>query len=144
VFVKGNVMKRALSVAVVLAVAMIGRGDDKKPVRDAMPRAGAVEWDLQTLEDSPAFAVVKREVKGNTVTWVLENKRNLGAEIIFGYQAAFLDADGVKLFTVGFEVDPFLMNMAKGERNRFVLNLPRAETWKDARKVVIKNGQYTN
>jgi hypothetical protein len=137
-------MKRSLSVAFVLTIALVSQGDDKKPVRDAMPRAEAVEWDLQVLEDSPTYAVVKREVKGNTVTWVLENKRNLGTEIVFGYQAAFLDADGVKLFTVGIETDPFLMNMPKGERNRFVLNLPRAEVWKAARKVVIKNGLYTN
>ena len=137
-------MKRALSIAFVLAVALIGHGDDKKPVRDALPRAEAVEWDLQVLENSPAYEVVKREVKGNTVTWVLENKRALGVEITFGYQAAFLDADGVRLFTVAVETEPFLMNMSKGERNRFVLNLPRAETWKVARKVVIKNGLYTN
>ena len=137
-------MKRIILVTVVATFVLAARGDDKKPVRDALPRADAVEWDLQTFEDSPAFTVVKREVKGNAVTWVLENKRDLGTEITLGYQAAFYDADGVKLFTVGIEVDPFLMNLPKGDRNRFVLNLPRAESWKAARKVVIKNGLFGN
>jgi hypothetical protein len=139
-------MRRALSMGFVVAIALAGsgHGEEKKPVKDALPRANTVAWDLQTFEESPAFEVVKREVKGNTVTWVLENKRSLGTEITFGYQAAFFDADGVKLFTVGIETDPFLLNMPKGERNRFVLNLPRAESWKAARKVVIKNGLYSN
>jgi hypothetical protein len=133
-------MKRLLSFAFVVAVVVAGRGDDKKSARDALPRAGEVQWDLATFEESPAFEVAKREVKGNTVTWVLENKRGLGTEIVFGYQARFYDADGVKLFTVGIEVDPFLMNLAKGERNRFALHLPRPEGWKGVRKVVITNG----
>ena len=133
-------MKRLLSFAFVVAVAVAGRGDDKKPARDALPRAGEVQWDLTLFEESPAFEVVKGEVKGNSVTWVLENKRGLGTEIVFGYQARFYDADGVKLFAVGIEVEPFLMNLAKGERNRFALHLPRPESWKGARKVVITNG----
>ena len=139
---KGTVMRRVLSVAFGLAIALAGpgRGDDKKPARDALPRAGEVQWDVAFFEESPAFEVVKREVKGNSVTWVLENKRGLGTEIVFGYQARFYDADGVKLFAVGIEVEPFLMNVAKGERNRFALHLPRPESWKAARKVVITNG----
>ena len=137
-------MKRIILVTVVATFVLAARGEDKKPVRDALPRADAVEWDLQVFEDSPAFTVAKREVKGNTITWVLENKRDLGTEILLGYQAAFVDADGVKLFTVGIEVSPFLMNLSKGERNRYVLNLPRAESWKAARKVVIKNGLLNN
>ena len=137
-------MKRIILVTVVATFVLAARGEDKKPARNALPRADAVEWDLQVFEDSPAFTVVKREVKGNAVTWVLENKRDLGTEILLGYQAAFVDADGVKLFTVGFEVSPFLMNLSKGERNRYVLNLPRAESWKAARKVVITNGLFGN
>jgi hypothetical protein len=43
---------------------------------------------------------------------------------------------------LGIETDPFLLNMPKGERNRFTLTLPKDEKWKDARKVVIKNGLY--
>ena len=137
-------MNRVLSVAI-LAVALAGvRAEDRKTVKDALPKADAVQWDLRVFEESPTYSVVKREVKSNSVTWVLENKRNLGTEITFGYQAAFYDADGVKLGTVDIEVEPFLMNMPKGERNRFVLHLPKAESWKDARKVVIKNGQFSN
>ena len=135
-------MKRALSVAVVLAAARAGRGGGKKPVMDALPHAATVQWDLEGFAASPAFEVVKREVKGGSMTWVLENKRNLGTEITFGYQAAHYDADGVKLGTVAIDVDPFLMNTPKGERNRFVLQLPREESWKAIRKVVIKNGQF--
>ena len=48
--------------------------------------------------------------------------------------------NGVKLFAVGIEVEPSLMNLGKGERNRFALHLPRPEGWKAARKVVITNG----
>jgi hypothetical protein len=139
-------MKRGLSLAFILSAALAGpgRSDDKKPVRDPLPRAATVQWDLRVFEESPAYEVVKREVKPNHVTWVLENRRNLGTEITFGYQAAFYDADGVKLGTVEIEVDPFLMNLPKGERNRFTLHLPREESWKGARKVVIKNGQFGN
>jgi hypothetical protein len=141
---EGNIMKRALSVALILFVGMAGslRAEETKPQKDSLPREGTVQWDLQTFEESPAFEVAKREVKGNSVTWVLENKRNLGTEITFGYQAIFLDADGVKVFTIGIETEPFLLNMPKGERNRFVLHLPRQEQWKSIRKVIIKNGLY--
>ena len=41
--------------------------------------------------------MVKREVKGNKVSWVLENKRDLGTEITFGYQAALYDADKIDI-----------------------------------------------
>jgi hypothetical protein len=118
-------------------------GGEKKPSRDTLPREEAVTWDVQVLEDAPSFEVVKREVKGNKVTWVLENKRNLGTEIIFGYQATLFDEDGVKIRTIGIEVEPFLMNMPKGERNRFVLHLPPTEKWKEVRKVIITNGAYS-
>jgi hypothetical protein len=137
-------MKRALSVVFILLVSVAGpgRAEDTKPSKDSLPREGTVQWDLQVFEESPAFEVAKREVKGNSVTWVLENKRNLGTEITFGYQALFLDADGVKVFTIGIETEPFLLNTVKGERNRFVLHLPRPEQWKSVRKVIIKNGLY--
>ena len=139
-------MKAMLPAAFVLSVALSGlsHAEDKKPVKDALPRASAVEWDVRVFEEAPSFEVIKREVKGNNLTWVLENKRNLGTEITFGYQATYYDADGVKLGTVEIEVEPFLMNMPKGDRNRFVLHLPRTENWKGVRKVVIKNGQFSN
>jgi len=54
--------------------------------------------------------------------------------------AAFFDADGARLFVAGIESEPFRLNMSRGDRNRFVVNLPRAESWKAARKVVVKNG----
>jgi hypothetical protein len=137
-------MKRALSVAFILLVSVAGPAwaEETKSSKDSLPREGTVQWDVQFFEDSPAFEVAKREVKGNSVTWVLENKRNLGTEIVFGYQALFLDADGVKVFTIGIETEPFLLNTVKGERNRFVLHLPRQEQLKSVRKVIIKNGLY--
>lgn len=139
-------MKAILPAAFTLSVVLSGlsHAEDKKPIKDVLPRASAVEWDVRVFEKSPSFEVVKREVKGNDLTWVLENKRSLGTEITFGYQAAYYDADGVKLGTVEIEVEPFLMNMSKGERNRFVLHLPRTENWKGIRRVVIKNGQFSN
>jgi hypothetical protein len=139
-------MRQLLSaVALFLALASSALGDDKdsqnqKGRKAPLPRASTVRWDVTVLEDSPTYEVVKREVKGNTVTWVLENKRALGTEITFGYQAALYDEDGVKLATIGIEVDPFLMNMSRGERNRFNLHMPQPEKWKNIRKVVIKNG----
>jgi hypothetical protein len=126
-----------------LVAAQAGpREGEKKEVRDPLPRATEVKWVVDVFEDAPSFAVAKREINGNKVTWVLENKRDLGTEIVFGYQATLLDEDGVKIGTIGIEVEPFLMNMAKGERNRFVLHLPQPEKWKGVRKVVITNGQY--
>ena len=49
---------------------------------------------------------------------------------------------GVKLATIGIETEPFLLNMPKGERNRFTLHLPPEDKLKGVRKVVIKNGSY--
>src|SRR5262245_9504001 len=141
-------MKLASLFAMVLLLAVgIARADSKdsnkkKPSKDTLPQADKVEWDVQQFEDFPSFEVVRREVKGNNITWVLENKRALGTEIVFGYQAALFDRDGVKLATIGIVVDPFLMNLPQGERNRFTLNLPPTEKWKDVRKIVIKNGEF--
>src|SRR5262245_23808356 len=146
----GKPMKRTFSASILLlamtslALADDNGGDDKKARKDALPRANTVKWDVAVFEDSPAYEVAKREVKGNTVSWVLENKRNLGTEITFGYQAALYDMDGVKLGTIEIEVDPFLMNIPKGERNRFNLHLPQPDKWKNVRKVIIKNGQFGN
>ena len=141
-------MQRLLSAVLAMTfgfctVAQAGpRDGEKKEVRDELPRAADVKWVVHVLEDAPSYAVVKREVKGNKVTWIRENKRSLGAEITCGYQATLLDDDGVKIGTIGIEVEPFLMNMSKGERNRFVLHLPQPEKWKGIRKIVITNGLY--
>jgi hypothetical protein len=132
----------ALSFAFGSAAQADSRDGEKKEIRDELPRSAEVKWVVHVLEDAPSFAVVKREVKGNKVTWILENKRNLGTEITFGYQATLLDEDGVKIGTIDIEVEPFLMNLPKGERNRFVLHLPQPEKWKGVRKVVITNGLY--
>jgi hypothetical protein len=143
-------MQRVSSV-VILSLALAGSawgaapgGDEKTAAKDPLPHAGKVEWDVRVFEEAPSFRVVKREVKGNQVTWVLENKRNLGTEIVFGYQAALYDEDGVKLATIGIETEPFLLNLSKGERNRFVLHLPPPDKLKGVRKAVIKNGQLSN
>ena len=146
-----NTMQRVTSSAVILLLALVGSawGDprdsnDKKEVKDSLPNANQVVWDVRVFEESPAFKVVKREVKGNQVTWVLENKRDLGTEILLGYQAALYDEDGVKLGKIGIEVEPFLFNMPKGERNRFTLNMPPPDKLKQVRKVVIINGNLSN
>jgi hypothetical protein len=117
-----KIMQRVSSVALVLSLALVGvawgdsrEGSEKKETKDPLPHASQVEWDVRGFEESPAFMVVKREVKENRVTWVLENKRNLGTEILFGYQANLYDEDGVKLTTIGIEVEPFLLNMPKCE-----------------------------
>jgi hypothetical protein len=146
---KENAMKQVLSAAAILCLALVSSagadsndGKEKKSHKDSLPRESTVQWEVQVLEDSPSFEVVKREVKGNTVTWVLENKRNLGTEIVFGYQAMLYDQDGVRLGTIGIEINPSIMNMPKGERNRFLLHLPQPDKWKNVRKVIIKNGEY--
>ena len=142
-------MQRLSSLAVVLSLALAGSawgdsrdGDEKKEARDPLPHAKQLKWDVRGFEESPAFEVVKRQVKGNQVTWVLENKRGLGTEITFGYQATLYDEDGVKLATLEITTEPFLLNMSRGERNRFTLNLPPEDKLKGVRKVVIKNGPY--
>jgi hypothetical protein len=135
-------MRFAISVIIVALAACWGWSDDKAAGKAPLPREPKVKWDVDVFEKSPAFSFVKREVKGNQVIWILENRRNLGTEITFGYQAAFFDDDGIKLFTIEFETQPWLLNMPKGERNRFILNLPKDEKWSHARKVVIKNGEY--
>src|SRR6476660_3698290 len=94
--IEETTMRRLILTAFVWSVGGVALADpenseDKKRTRDALPRESAVKWDVQVLEDGPTYTVVKREVKGNKVTWVLENKRNLGTEITFGYQAAMFD-----------------------------------------------------
>jgi hypothetical protein len=141
-------MRRTMSAVVVLWFGLAGpaRAGDKeaREVKDALPYGPSVTWDVRVFEDAPSFTLVKREVKGNKVTWVLENRRDLGTEITFGYQAALYDEDGVKLKVIEIETEPWFLNMPKGERNRFVLHLPPAEKWKSIRKVVIMNGQFGN
>ena len=140
-------MQRLSSVALVLSLALAGfawgdsrEASEKKEVKDSLPHASQLKWDVRGFEESPSFTVVKRQVKGDRVTWVLENKRNLGTEITFGYQAALYDEDGVKLATIEVVTEPFLLNMSQGERNRFTLNLPPEDKLRGVRKVVIKNG----
>jgi hypothetical protein len=143
-------MKHVSSVAVILSLALAGwtwaddsrKGSEKKEAKNPLPQANKIEWDVRGFEESPSFRVVKREVKQNQVTWVLENKRNLGTEIQFGYQASLYDEDGVRLTKIGIEVEPFLMNLSQGERNRFTLHLPPPDKLKGVRKVVINNGPY--
>jgi len=142
-------MQRVSSAALIAALALAGTawgdprdGSEKKQLLDPLPHAGRVTWDVRGFEESPAFAVARRRVKGNEVTWVLENRRSLGTEITFGYQAALYDEDDVKLATIEIVTDPFPLNMSQGERNRFTLNLPPADRLKGVRKVVIKNGPF--
>ena len=142
-------MQRLSTVAVILSFALAGsvRSDDgevseQKVTKDRMPQSSRLRWDVRCFEESPTFTVVKRQVKGNQVTWVLENKRPLGTEITFGYQANLYDEDGVKLGQVGIVTDPFLLNMSQGERNRFTLNLPPPDKMKGVRKVTMKNGPF--
>ncbi len=121
-------MQRVSSAAVILSLALAGsvwgdpqEGSEKKATKDPLPHARQVQWDVRFFEESPTFAVAKRQVKGNQVIWVLENKRNLGTEIQFGYQAALFDEDGVKLATLGIETDP------PGRLRRAVLLDPSTE-----------------
>ena len=142
-------MQRLFSSLVVgvLSLALAGpawgdsqEGGEKREAKDPLPHAKQLKWDVRGFEESPSFTAVRRQVKGDCVTWVLENKRNLGTEITFGYQAALYDEDGVKLATLEVVTEPFLLNMSQGERNRFTLNLPPEDKLRGVRKVVIKNG----
>jgi hypothetical protein len=144
-----NIMQRVLSMAVILSLALASsawsdskEGNEKKETREQLPHAKQLKWDVRGFEESPSFTLVKRQVKGDRVTWVLENKRALGTEITFGYQATLYDEDGVKLGTIGIETEPFLLNTGRGERNRFTLDVPPEDKLKGVRKVVIKNGPY--
>src|SRR5262245_38940418 len=144
-----NTMQRVSLVAVILSLALTRStwgdpqgGSEKKEAKDPLPHARQVQWDVRFFEESPTFLVAKRQVKGNQVIWVLENKRNLGTAIQFGYQAALFDEDGVKLATLEIETNPFLLNLSQGERNRFTLNLSPADKLKGVRTEVIKNGPY--
>ena len=135
-------MKRVLFVAAVtfLTLGASGRADDKKPAKPPLPREDAVKWDVATFEESATYTFVKREAKTGELVWVLENRKDLATEHLFGYRAEFLDEDGVKLFDVGIASAPFPTNLRLGERNRFMLELPRGEKWKGVKKVVIRSG----
>src|SRR5262249_12306856 len=135
--------------AVILSLALASsawgdgqEGSEKKEAKDPLPQASQVKWDVRYFEDSPAFTLVKRRVKGDQGSWGVGDKGGLTPQIKLGYQAALDDENGVKLATIGIETDPFLLNMTKGEHNRFILNLPPEDKLKGVRKVVIKNGPY--
>jgi hypothetical protein len=128
----------AVALVAFLVVGGAGHAEEKKPAKPALPHADTVKWDVGRFEESATYTFVKREVKNGEVVWVLENRKDLATEHIFGYSAEFLDEDGVKLFAAGIATEPFPPNLRLGERNRFVLVLPRAEYWKNVRKVVIK------
>lgn len=135
----------AFTMVAFLFAAGSGWAEDKKPAKDPpkdpLPRADSVKWDVTTFEESATFTVTKREVKGGELIWVLENRKDIATEHIFGYTADFFDEDGVKLFSVGIATNPFPTNLRLGERNRYTLELPKAESWKNVKKVVIKNGR---
>jgi hypothetical protein len=135
-------MKRIVTIAMIafLAVGGSGRAEEKKPAKPPLPHGDSVKWDVATFEDSATFTFVKRDVKNGEVVWVLENRKDLPTEFIFGYRAEFLDEDGVKLFEVGIASQPFPPNLRLGERNRFILVVPRAENWKGVKKVVVRGG----
>jgi len=142
-------MQRVSLVAVILSLALAssawsdpGEESEKKEAKDPLPQTRQIKWDARLFEESPVFTMVRRQVKGNRVTWVLENRLPLGNEIQLGYNAMLYDEDGVKLATIGIETDPFLLHMFKGERNRYILHLPPADKLKGVRKLVIKNGPY--
>ena len=135
-------MKRVVAIAVVafLVVGGTGRAEDKKPAKPALPREDSAKWDVATFEESATFTFVKREVKNGEIVWVLENRKDIPQELVLGYQAGFFDEDGVKLFALDVRMEPFPPNLRLGERNRFILVVPRAEQWKNVKKVVIRNG----
>jgi hypothetical protein len=134
-------LKHVVAAAVVLGFAGGEvRADEKKPAKAPLPHADTVTWDVSAFENSAAFEAVKREVKNGQVVWVLENRRNLMNEFLFGYRAEFLDEDGVKLSAVEIRWGQLLANLMQGERNRLILELPKPEAWKNVSKVVIRGG----
>jgi len=133
------VAKHMLTAAAVVVLALAGsaRAEDKAPPKAPLP-GDSVEWDVAVFEDSPAFKLIKRDVKTGQVIWLLENKVNLPNGVHYCMVADFLDEDGVKLVSVQVPCDQFPANWKEGERNRFILGLPPAEKWKKVRKVVVK------
>ena len=136
-------MNRALSAASVLTVCVVSLvtgpalAGGEKSVKDPLPAAGKVEWDVRAFEDHPHFKVVKRELRGKQIVWVLENREFVGTSYFVGWQANYLDADGVRVGSVQIRTEPSIRNTSQGERNRFILNLPSPEYLKNIRKVVI-------
>lgn len=105
--------------------------------RDPLPGADKITWNVKVLEESPVFAVVRRETKDRKVTWLLENTEDAPGAIITSIRADFLDADGVKIGSVELKSEPAFRNWRAGERNRFFLNLPDRESMKSVARVVI-------
>ena len=133
-------MLKIFASATVMALLCLAtaRADEKKPTKSPLPHEKSVAWDVTAFEESSAFKTVKREVKNTQVVWVLENRKMLGNEYLFGYRAEFLDEDGVKLWAIEIRWEQFPVNWQEGERNRLILELPKAEKWKNVSKVVIK------
>lgn len=137
------VRRFAVLVLGLMILSGFARGEEKaekdKAPKAPLPRAESVEWDVDAFEDAAAFKLIKREVKTGQVVWVLENKSDLLNGLLYTFVAEFFDEDGVKLMSAEVKCEQFPVNWREGERNRVILELPRAEKWKNATKVVIKS-----
>src|SRR5262249_38057941 len=98
----------------------------KGPPRDPLPGAGKITWDVRAVEQSSQFDVVKRAVNGEYVIWLIENRVDFPT-LPLGYRAQFRDADGVTVWSVLLQFDPFFPHWRAGERNRLFLPLPPPE-----------------
>jgi hypothetical protein len=127
-----------LALAAVLLAGSAPAQGPKKPIRDPLPRARKVAWDVRVLEESPYFQVVRREVKGSRVTWLLENTQDLPVTTIYGFTAVFIDADGVTFRRNALQYSIVGFNTRKGERNRFWLNLTDPDDLRHTARVVIR------
>jgi hypothetical protein len=125
-----------LTVRLERSIAGLAPGQKKTP-RDPLPGADKITWDVKTLEESPLLDVVRREVKGRKVIWLLQNTEDNPGGVLF-YRADFLDDDGVTLRSVGLVPDQSTThNWRAGERNRLVLTLPEMPDLEKTRRVVI-------
>src|SRR5262245_35377367 len=135
-----HLMKWSVALAVVAGLQAgfaVAQGP-KKPVRDPLPRARKLAWDVRVLEKSPYFKVIRREVKGGRVSWLLEHTQNIPFATLYGFTAEFIDADGVTFRRYELQHSIVSVNFKQGERNRIWLNLVNPGDLLYAARVVIK------
>jgi hypothetical protein len=128
----------ALAVVAALLAGSAGAQGPRKPARDPLPRARKLAWDVRVLEESPYFKVIRREVKGGRVLWLLENTQNIPFATLYGFTAEFIDADGVTFRRYELQHSIVSFNFKAGERNRIWMNLVNPDDLRHAARVVIK------
>lgn len=133
-------------VALALTAAVAGaaeRSSSRKPAAPA-PMANKKEskddatlpggkWNTKALEQNFRIVKTKFDATDNKVVWLAERT----TDGFVAFDVAFYDEEDVKLTSAYVDFDPSVTQVAKGERTRASVTLPKDEILKKVVRVVI-------